>query len=94
MPKLACRCGKIIDLSSVPVEEERLSISNEDLDQMIDLTIRTIENSGNSDTNTLREMIADAHAGIGVPYYICPHCRRIICIDPASGNPRFYIPEE
>jgi hypothetical protein len=93
MPKLMCRCGEVLDLSSIPVPGQRILIREADWDQLVDALAAAAERAGTTDPALLREALSDALAGFGDEVYTCPRSGHLVVVDRDTGAARFFAPD-
>jgi hypothetical protein len=93
VPKLACPCGEVIDLSQIPVPGEHVLISGDDWDQLVDALAVAATHAGTGDAVLLKEALSDALAGFGDDVYRCPRCGRLVLVHRDTGAAEFFTVE-
>ncbi len=88
MPKLACRCGHVLDLSPIPTHVEYAFFNTDRWKECIALLAAAARSEG--DNAPLEEHLSDALAGFVDHFYRCPACGRLIVFwDGADGGEPF-----
>lgn len=84
MPKLACHCGHILDLTPIPNHVEYAFFNVDRWDECIALLAAAAQSDGDL---PLGDRLSDALAGFVDHFYRCPTCGRLIVFwDGADGG--------
>src|SRR2546430_1118057 len=93
MPKLACKCGQILDLSRNPTRGEYLFFDGQRWDELIDRLVGAVSAQEQDKLRPLDEAISDILAGFGGRFYVCPQCSRLIVFWEGSDDGQFFTPD-
>lgn len=90
MPKLACPCGEVLDLSQVAARDAAVLIALAEWDAVVAALAAAAEQAGIGDPVLLGEALSDALAGFGDEVYRCPRCGRLLIVERVSGVAEVY----
>ena len=90
MPKLACPCGFVHNLSTIP-DDGFLSIPDRDYEPFFDAQVKLQANP--HDLATQRDADARWTSSVG-RFYQCPTCGRLMWKRPGEKTYRIYHPED
>lgn len=90
MPKLACPCGFVHNLSPIP-DDGWFTIPDRDYESLLDAEAKRLENTG--DAQLERDADAKWSSTVGT-FYECPKCGRIMWARAGEKVYRVYVRED
>lgn len=94
MPKLTCKCGTVLDLSSFSGNGEHAFFEMAKWDTVIATVAAFLAKASSTDPAAQEEAISDALAGAIQRFYRCPSCSRLIVFWNSGEPGEFYRRED